>query len=67
MNEFMKNDSTDLLEMVVRERRLAVSDREWQHRLRGYGYAVRDTKEGRVLTSLLRGASICSLPAHLVS
>ncbi|MCV2894636.1 hypothetical protein [Lentibacter sp. XHP0401] len=44
MNEFMKNDCTDLLEMVVRERRLAVSDREWQHRLHEYGYSVRDTK-----------------------
>ena len=65
MNEFTQNDSSAVLEMVIRERRLAVSDNEWQHRLRGYGYGIRDTAEGRVLTSLLRGASICNLPANL--
>ncbi len=65
MSEFIQNDSSAVLDMVMRERRLAVSDREWQHRLRGYGYGIRDTAEGRILTSLLRGASICNLPTHL--
>ncbi|SHL38587.1 hypothetical protein SAMN05444414_11294 [Roseovarius marisflavi] len=48
-------------DMVMRERHLAVSEREWKHRLRGYGYAIRDTAEGRFVTSLLRGAPICQL------
>ena len=52
--------------LVLRERELAVSDREWKHRLRGYGYAILDTDEGRFVTSLLRGAAICSLPRRTV-
>ena len=48
-------------DMVMRERHLSVSEREWKHRLRGYGYAIRDTAEGRFVTSLLRGAPICQL------
>ncbi|MEQ9261098.1 MAG: hypothetical protein RIG84_18580 [Roseovarius sp.] len=50
-------------DLVMRERALAVSEREWQHRLRGYGYGIRDTDEGRVVTSLVRGADICALGA----
>ena len=48
-------------DLAMRERAMAVSDREWKHRLRGYGYTVRDTSEGRVITSLLRGGDICTL------
>lgn len=62
-----QNDNSAVLDLVMRERRMAVSDREWQHRLRGYGFGIRDTDEGRVLTSLVRGAAICSLPAHLAA
>ncbi|RBI69948.1 hypothetical protein DQW77_14840 [Roseovarius sp. TE539] len=54
----------EIVELVMRERRMAVSDREWRHRLRGYGYGIRDTDEGRVVTSLVRGSAICSLPGH---
>ncbi|QIE45850.1 hypothetical protein G5B38_10115 [Pseudohalocynthiibacter aestuariivivens] len=67
MNISTQNDSNAVMELVMRERRMAVSDREWQHRLRGYGYAIRDTDEGRILTSLTRGASICNLPSHLAA
>ena len=63
----MQNGQNDVLDLVMRERRMAVSDREWQHRLRGYGYGIRDTDEGRVLTSLVRGSRICSLPSHLAA
>ena len=48
-------------DLVMRERAMAVSDREWKHRLRGYGYTVRDTSEGRVVASLVRGGDICTL------
>ncbi|GAB4289196.1 MAG: hypothetical protein Kow0058_08650 [Roseovarius sp.] len=54
-------NSTSVRDLVMRERRLAVSEREWRHRLRGYGFAIRDSEEGRVVTSLVRGGDICVL------
>ena len=48
-------------DLVMRDRQLAVSEREWQHRLRGHGYGIRDTDEGRVVTSLVRGGDLCTL------
>lgn len=56
--------TAEIRDLVLRERALAVSDREWKHRLRGYGYAIRDTDDGRVVTSILRGAALFALPAH---
>ena len=50
-------------DLVMRERKLALSDREWKHRLRGYGYAIRDTDEGRVVTSLVLGGDVMTLSA----
>ena len=61
----MIETTKDLLALVARERRMAVSEREWQHRLRGYGYGIRETAEGRMITSLVQGAAICTLPGHL--
>ncbi|PVA10277.1 hypothetical protein DC366_08510 [Pelagivirga sediminicola] len=63
----MSIETQDTLTLIARERRLAVSEREWQHRLRGYGYAIRDTAEGRMVTSLVRGAALFCLPAHFVA
>ena len=48
-------------DLVMRERAMAVSEREWQHRLRGYGYGVRDTDEGRFVTSLVKGGNLFML------
>ncbi|MFD1159900.1 hypothetical protein [Roseovarius aestuarii] len=53
-------------DLVMREREMAISEREWKHRLRGYGYAIMDTEEGRIVTSLLRGARLCSLPGRVL-
>lgn len=53
----------DVRDFVLRERQMCVSDREWRHRLRGYGYAIRDTESGHVVTSLLSGSDLCTLPA----
>lgn len=50
--------------IAVREREQSLSDREWKFRLRGYGYAIRDTEAGRMITSLLNGIDICSLPEN---
>ena len=49
-------------DIVLREREMSLSEREWKFRLRGYGYAIRDTDEGQIITSLLKGDDICSLP-----
>ena len=61
MEHLNSENPASIRDMVMRERHLAVSEREWKHRLRGYGYAIRDTAEGRFVTSLLRGAPICQL------
>jgi len=57
----MMNDIETIRDVVMRERKMAVSDREWRHRLRGYGYAIRDTDKGAYVTSLLRGNDLCAL------
>ena len=59
-------DSMDLdwvRDLVMRERQMAVSEREWKHRVRGYGYAIRDTQEGRVVSSLLNKRDLLNLGA----
>lgn len=57
----MEINSHKVRDIVMRERTMSVSEREWKFRLRGYGYGVRDTDEGRVITSLIKGADICAL------
>jgi len=52
---------SDLRDFVLDERRRCVSDREWRFRLAGYGYDIRQTAKGRVLTSLPKGVEICAL------
>ncbi len=48
-------------DLVMRERQMAVSEREWKHRVRGYGYGIKDTSEGKVITSLLRDRDLITL------
>jgi len=55
------NSITDIQEFVIRERQMCLSDREWKHRLRGYGFGIRDTDEGRVVISILRGRELFTL------
>lgn len=52
---------TQVRDFVMRERSQCVSDREWKHRLRGYGYDIRQTEQGRILTTLPQGVEICAL------
>ncbi|PIE14108.1 MAG: hypothetical protein CSA70_02855 [Rhodobacterales bacterium] len=64
----MKHEAPDfemtrkVCEIVMREREMALSDREWKFRLRGYGYGIRDTDHGCMITSLLKGTELCALP-----
>ncbi|MBY5986664.1 hypothetical protein FIU85_09215 [Roseovarius sp. THAF8] len=53
----------DIRNFVMRERQRCVSDREWKFRLRGYGFAIRDTDEGRMVTSLTGRGDLCTLGA----
>ncbi|WP_417726602.1 hypothetical protein [Roseovarius sp.] len=55
------DSTTEIRNFVLRERHLAVSEREWKHRLRGYGYAIRDTAQGRFVTSIGQDAALCQL------
>jgi hypothetical protein len=67
MSQAVNERHSEILEIVEREHRYALSDREWKHRLRGYGYSIKESDEGRFLTSLLRGEQVCALPAHLAA
>lgn len=64
MERLSNENPANIRDLVMRERALALSEREWKHRLRGYGYAIKDTDEGRFVTSLIQGAALCSLPVH---
>lgn len=58
------NDATLVSEVrtfVMDQRKLCVSDREWKFRLKGYGYDLRATEHGTMLTKLPQGTEICSL------
>jgi len=61
------DNTTDIQRMILRERRMAVSEREWKHRLRGYGYGIRDTDEGRVVTSLRNDRALFALQGGIAA
>ena len=50
--------SEDALAFALKERERCLSDREWRHRLHGYGYDVRQTPDGPVLTLLATGVAL---------
>ena len=57
----------DVIELVIRERAVALSEREWKHRIAGYGYYVRKTDAGMVLETLPHHIEICQLPDHFTA
>ncbi len=50
-------------DFVLAERRKCLSDREWQFRLRGYGYGLRQAGGACVVTALPRGADLFEIDA----
>jgi len=48
----------DALRFALAERRACLSDREWRFRLRGYGYDIRQTERGRMLTMVTSGLEL---------
>jgi hypothetical protein len=69
MSLIIKTDAfvrDEIMQMVARERAVALSAREWKHRLAGYGYSIRDTDDGKyVLEKLPNRVALCELPAEL--
>lgn len=58
--------TSQVMQFVVRERAVALSAREWRHRLAGYGYSIRHTEDGKhVLETLPHRFELCELPAEL--
>lgn len=56
----------EVMQMVERERAIALSTREWKHRLAGYGYSIRDTDDGQhILEKLPHRTELCVLPDAL--
>ena len=71
MSIIIKKDAfatKEVLQIVERERAIALSDREWKHRLAGYGYSIRDTTDGQhILETLPHHVELCVLPQELFS
>jgi len=49
-------------DFVTVERRKSLSDREWKHRLAGYGYDLRKAGSCLKLVTLPHGVEVCDLP-----
>ncbi|MEM7521426.1 MAG: hypothetical protein AAF307_10350 [Pseudomonadota bacterium] len=57
--------TAQVMELVLRERKSALSPREWKHRLAGYGYAIKETEHGQVVETLPHHVEVGVLPAQL--
>ena len=55
--------TSNVIALVMKERTISLSNREWKHRLAGYGYGIRDTGHGQILETLPHHVEICLLPA----
>ena len=59
--------TAQVVDLVMRERQIALSPREWQHRLAGYGYAIKDTADGQVIETLPHHVEVAMLPADIAA
>lgn len=59
-------DDAAMLDFIRSEREKSVSVREWKHRLRGYGYAIRSTDHGDVILKLGSTVKLCDIPDELL-
>jgi hypothetical protein len=53
---------TEILDLIQRERKNALSLREWKFRLAGYGYAIKDVMGRQIVTTLPHGVELGELP-----
>ena len=56
--------ASKVVDMVLHERSIALSAREWKHRLAGYGYAVRNTAHGQIVETLPHRVEVAVLPQN---
>ncbi|SFD88413.1 hypothetical protein SAMN04488523_103224 [Sulfitobacter brevis] len=56
-----------VIDLVMRERAMALSTREWKHRLAGYGYAIKETDHGQIVETLPHHVEIATLPEVMVA
>jgi len=56
--------AAQVLDLVLTERRKALSAREWKHRLAGYGYSLKQSDDGVLVTSLRTGTTVCAVPGE---
>ena len=54
-----------ILDILTRERTMALSVREWKFRLAGYGYAINDVKGTQIVTTVPYGIELGVLPAQV--
>ncbi len=59
--------TAQVIDFVMREREIALSPREWKHRLAGYGYAIKDTDHGQVVETLPHHVEVGILPAEVAA
>lgn len=59
-------EQRELLALIRSEREKSVSVREWKHRLVGYGYAIRNTEHGDVISRFGSQEELCGIPAELL-
>ncbi|WP_299147470.1 hypothetical protein [uncultured Tateyamaria sp.] len=52
-----------IVDLVTREREIALSRREWKHRLAGYGFSIRETDAGDMVETLPHRTEVCVLPS----
>ncbi len=67
MSVIQSNDAflaVQVLDLVLAERRKALSQREWNHRLAGYGYSLKQSSDGVVVTNLRTGSTVCAIPGE---
>lgn len=54
-----------VLDLLMRERAMAVSAREWKFRLAGYGYAIKDVAGAQVVTKLPQNTELGVIPTPI--
>jgi hypothetical protein len=52
-----------LLELLTEQRKMALSNREWEFRLAGFGYGIKNRGSHRIVTRLISGDELGMLPA----
>ncbi|MEP5731411.1 MAG: hypothetical protein ABJL67_18805 [Sulfitobacter sp.] len=57
--------TAQVIDLVLRERESSLSQREWKHRLAGYGYGIKETDFGQVVETLPHHIEVGVLPAEL--